>query len=115
MQKLTYQAYEKNFSPDKLWAKLKGNLKSLSSGIILKILELYYATQNPAMPLKIKLQIYGVLGYFILPFDFIPDMTVMLGYTDDIAAITYIYTVAQSYIDDIAKAKAAERLHKLMT
>jgi uncharacterized membrane protein YkvA (DUF1232 family) len=53
------------------------------------------------------MKIYGVLGYFILPADLIPDFAAGFGYTDDFTALIWVLnTISDSITPDIeAKAK----------
>lgn len=54
--------------------------------MIYSCLLLYYAVESPRTPLKAKVQIYGTLGYLILPLDLIPDLLPIVGYVDDLSA-----------------------------
>lgn len=49
-------------------------------------------------------------GYFILPFDLIPDVIIGLGFTDDIAAITLAYNAVASSITPEIKEKTNMKL-----
>ena len=60
--------------------------------------------------MKVKAGIYGALGYLISPFDFIPDFTPIVGYTDDAAAIGIALLLAQMYINDEIKAQARGKI-----
>ena len=60
-----WSAYVSEFSPEKLWEKIKGHAKKVGCEGIRSALRLFYALDNPSMPLKTKMVIYGALGYFI--------------------------------------------------
>src|SRR5215207_2926769 len=47
----------------------------------------YYCAFDHATPLQVKAALVGALAYFILPFDGVPDVLPMLGYTDDAAVL----------------------------
>ena len=79
-----WSAYVSEFSPEKLWEKIKGHAKKVGCEGIRSALRLFYALDNPSMPLKTKMVIYGALGYFISPIDVIPDFIPVVGFTDDI-------------------------------
>lgn len=102
--------YEKEYSEPGLWEKVKGAAKTAGAETLYKVMQLYYAAQNPACPPKVKATIYGALGYFLMPFDLIPDMTLGLGFTDDTVAIGYALVIASMYIDDDVKQQAKEKL-----
>lgn len=110
----TLNEYEEKYSEESLWDKVKENAKSIGAGLIYKAFQLYYVTQNPACPLKVKATILGALGYLISPIDFIPDLIPVVGYTDDAAAIAVAITVAQMYIDDDVKFKAKQKIADLL-
>ena len=102
--------YAKNYSDEGLLSKIKGAIKKVGAGLIYKALQLFYVTQNPNCPLKIKAGIFAALGYFISPLDMIPDFAPIVGYTDDAAAIAIALTLAHIYIDDEVKRKAQDKL-----
>ena len=79
--------YTEEYSEEDFWTKIKDNVTNIGISLIYKALQLYYVTQSPKCPMKVKARIYGALGYLISPFDFIPDFTPIAGYTDDAAAI----------------------------
>ena len=71
-----------------------------------KLLQLWYVLQKPDVPLKQKALITGAIGYLIAPLDFIPDLTPVLGYSDDFVAITYALLQVQGYVDAEVKEKS---------
>jgi len=110
----TLDEYSEKYSESGLWDKVTGNAKSVGQGLIYKAFQLYYVTQNPNCPVKVKAAIFGALGYLISPLDFIPDVVPVLGYTDDAAAIAAAVVIAQIYIDDEVKFKAKKKMADLL-
>lgn len=51
------------------------------------LLAAYYCALDHATPLQVKAALLGALAYFVLPFDFMPDVLPILGYTDDAAVL----------------------------
>lgn len=98
--------YEKNFSESGLKAKLQKYAKVIGVGAIYKIMQLWYVLQKPEVPMAQKMLITGALGYLIAPLDFIPDLTPILGYSDDFVAITYALVQVQGYVDPEVKDKS---------
>ena len=59
---------------------IKGKAKKLKSDLT----ALYYAYQDPEIPLLPKIIIVIALGYALSPIDLIPDFIPVLGYLDDL-------------------------------
>src|SRR5262249_9479612 len=51
------------------------------------LLAAYYCAFDHATPLQVKAALVGALAYFVLPFDAIPDMLPLVGFTDDAAVL----------------------------
>ena len=100
----------KHFSDEKFWGKLKKFAMKAGSSVVYAVLLLYYTLQKPEVPMKAKTIIIGALGYFILPFDLIPDLAVGIGYTDDLGALGVALFQVAMYIDKDIKKKAKEKL-----
>jgi uncharacterized membrane protein YkvA (DUF1232 family) len=96
---------EKNF-----WAKIKKFAKVAGKEVIEKALFLYYAAKQPNTPLWAKTTIYGALAYFISPIDMLPDLTPILGYTDDLSILAAALVTVASYITDEVKLEAKNKM-----
>lgn len=115
MKNLTLRFWRKTINAEKysessFFDKIKNTVKSAGLTLIYKALQLYYVTENPNCPKKIKAAIFAALGYFIMPLDVIPDFTPMVGYSDDAAAIALALGLAQFYIDDEVNRKAKNKI-----
>ena len=61
------------------------------------LLAAYYCAFDRETPRHVQVALLGALAYFILPFDFVPDMLPALGFTDDAAVLaTAIRMVASN-------------------
>ena len=68
----------------------------------------YYCAFDKRTPRHVQAALLGAIAYFILPFDFIPDMMPVLGFTDDAAILaTVIRLVAGNITDDHREAARA--------
>ena len=65
------------------------------------------------MPSGTKAIIMGALGYLIATLDFLPDLMPVLGYTDDLVAITFALIKVQGYIDEEVERKSKNLLAKI--
>ena len=102
--------YDKHYSEDKFWLKLKKHAVEAGLKVVYCGLILYYALQNPKTSLKDKVIIYGALGYLILPTDLIPDFILAIGYGDDLGVLLFAAARVAVNIDESVKQKAKEKL-----
>ena len=106
-------SYSKNYSEEGFFSKITDTVKKAGLSLIYKALQLYYVTENPNCPMRIKAAIFAALGYFISPLDIIPDFTPILGYSDDAAAIALALSMAVMFIDDEVIRKAQNKIQML--
>lgn len=102
--------YVNKYSDGDFFDKIKNTVKCAGLKLIYEALQLFYVTENPNCPMKIKASIFAALGYFISPFDVIPDFTPIVGYSDDAGAIALALGLAQLYIDDEVRQKARNKI-----
>lgn len=55
---------------------------------------------NKTTPTYIKLMIAFALSYTFLPFDLIPDLLGPLGFTDDVAVVGLLTTIAMKLLEN---------------
>ena len=109
MEELT--RYQKHYSEESLAAKIAKVAKKAGIKVIYAALLLYYVLKSHQTPKKDRNKILGALGYFILPFDLIPDWIPVVGFTDDLAALTWaLYAVSKNVTPEV-KALAKAKLH----
>ena len=105
-----YDRYQKYFSDNQFWGRLKSLARRAGVKIAYAALLLYYVLRNPGTPRADRTKILGALGYLLLPMDLIPDFLPMAGYTDDLAALTWaLYSVAKNITPEV-KIQAREKL-----
>lgn len=90
--------------------KMKKKTAKAGKKLVYAVLLLYYTLQKDNIPLKAKAVILGAIGYFIAPFDAIPDFLPMIGYTDDFGALMMALATVYMYIDNGVKCKARNQL-----
>lgn len=105
--------YADNYSEENLLHKISKFGAHIGLELLYKVAQLWCVLQKPEVPAKDKALIMGALGYLISPLDFIPDLTPVLGYSDDLVAITFALLKVQGYIDEEVDAKAKELLAKV--
>src|SRR6266702_1600947 len=89
----------------RFWIKLKRVLARIPFA---EDLLAYYCAFDKETPRHVQAALLGAIAYFILPFDFIPDMLPVLGFTDDAAVLaTAIRLVAGHITQDHRDAARA--------
>jgi uncharacterized membrane protein YkvA (DUF1232 family) len=90
----------------RFWSKLKRVAARLPFAE--DLLAAYYCAFDRETPRHVQVALLGAVAYFILPFDFVPDMLPVLGFTDDAAVLaTAIRMVASHITDDHRRAARA--------
>jgi len=101
--------YEANYSEGAFWNKVKKIASRAGVKTVYYALVLYYTLADPSTPAKYKAVITGALGYFILPFDLLPDLLPFSGMADDwaalVAAVAYVTSAITPAIEEKARAK----------
>lgn len=107
--------YTKYFNEPDFKDKLKSIAAMASQAVILPVLRLYGVLKAPTTPKRQKVLIVGALGYFILPFDVIPDMLgPVLGFTDDLAVISIVMKKVAEHVTPEIEEQVQQRYHELM-
>lgn len=87
-----------------------GLFRGFLRGTLERLLRLYYTARAPGTPRRLKLASLLVVAYFLFPFDFITDLLPLLGFGDDIVAMTLLaFALSRHTTDDIrlrARARA---------
>ena len=105
-----YEKYQKYFSDNQFWGKLKKIARKAGIKVAYAALLLYYVLRNPATPKADRTKIVGALGYLLLPTDLIPDFLPVVGFTDDLAALAWaLYSVAKNVTPEV-KIQARQKL-----
>jgi uncharacterized membrane protein YkvA (DUF1232 family) len=87
----------------------KAGIKAIYSALLL-----FYAFRRSDLPAWAKTIVFGALGYLLSPLDSIPDLTPLLGYTDDLGVLSYALVMIAAYVNDGVRQKARIKLYKLL-
>ena len=97
----------------KIISKLKEKAKKLKK----KILVLYYAYQDPKLPLLPKLVIISTVAYALSPIDLIPDFIPVIGYLDDLIILPLLISLSLKLIPkdimEVSREKAENNTQHL--
>ena len=80
----------------RFWIKLKRVVANLPFAE--DLLAAYYCAFDKQTPRHVQVALLGAIAYFILPFDFIPDMMPILGFTDDAAVLATVIRLVATHI-----------------
>jgi uncharacterized membrane protein YkvA (DUF1232 family) len=80
----------------RFWIKLKQVVGKLPFAE--DLLAAYYCAFDRQTPRHVQAALLGAIAYFILPFDFIPDMLPVLGFTDDAAVLATALRLVSAHI-----------------
>ena len=110
--KETIKKYRRYFSDERFWAKLRSQARKAGVKIVYTALLLFYAYRRTETPTWARSIILGVLGYFLAPIDLIPDLTPILGYTDDLGVLAFGLVTIAAYVNQDVRQKARGRLNQ---
>jgi uncharacterized membrane protein YkvA (DUF1232 family) len=96
----------------RFWAKFKRVAARLPFAE--DLLSAYYCAFDRQTPRHVQAALLGALAYFILPFDFIPDMLPVLGYTDDAAVLATAIRLVATHITPEHREAARAALKRVV-
>jgi uncharacterized membrane protein YkvA (DUF1232 family) len=77
-----------------------------------ELLAAYYCAFDRETPRHVQIALMGAIAYFILPFDFVPDMMPVLGFTDDAAVLATALRMVATHITPDHRAAARATLQR---
>lgn len=86
----------------------------LGKSVVRQLYALYFLWKSPHTPKQAKIIIVGALVYFFSPIDAIPDLLGSLGFTDDIAVITLVYSQMKAHLTDDIREQARIAADKIL-
>ncbi|THH41959.1 YkvA family protein [Neolewinella litorea] len=107
---MNLQPYRRFFSRNRFWARLGGLARATGTKSIYTALLLYYAYERKETPKWAKRVVLGALGYLLMPLDAIPDLTPILGYTDDVSVLAAGLATVAAYVNEEVRDRAKDKL-----
>ena len=95
----------------RFWKKLRRVVAQLPFAE--DLLSAYYCAFDKQTPRHVQAALLGAIAYFILPFDFIPDMLPVLGFTDDAAVLATTIRLVATHITPEHRDAARAALKRL--
>jgi len=88
-----------------------GKLKRVAAGLPFAedLLAAYYCAFDHDTPMQVKAALLAALAYFVMPFDLLPDVMPLLGFTDDAAVLATALRLVAAYVrpEHYAAARAS--------
>jgi len=94
----------------RFWRKLRRGAARLP--FVEDLLAAYYCAFDKETPRHVQAALLGAIAYFILPFDFIPDMLPVLGFTDDAAVLATAIKLVAGHIKPVHREAARAALKR---
>lgn len=95
-----------DYSDAGFWRKATDFAKDIGKDVLRNSLYLYYVAQSEKCGPADKTIIYAALAYLISPLDVIPDLSPLIGYSDDAAILLAAIKVVYDHVDPDMKQKA---------
>jgi uncharacterized membrane protein YkvA (DUF1232 family) len=96
----------------RFWAKFKRVAAQLPFAE--DLLSAYYCAFDRQTPRHVQAALLGAIAYFILPFDVIPDMLPVLGFTDDAAVLATAIRLVAAHITPEHREAARAALQRIV-
>lgn len=108
----TLSGFKRKFSATGLWKFLPKQAQRLGHQAVYSALLLYNAYLQPHTPHWAKSIILGALGYLLTPFDALPDLTPVLGFTDDLGILSFGLVTVACYVDEEVRKTSRAKLNQ---
>ncbi len=105
-----FKKYLGEYSETKLWEKISRFAKTAGTKVVYTALLMFYAYGRKETPNWAKHIVLGALGYLISPIDAIPDLSPILGYTDDLGVLTFGLVTISAFVNKEVIGKARGKL-----
>ena len=76
-------------------------------------LEVIEMAIDPHTPTHVRVYLIAVIAYLIMPFDLFPDFMPLVGFSDDLVALTAVLSIWSKYMTPAIRIRAERKLNKL--
>ena len=104
------ERYNRLFSENRFLQKLTRIWRKAGIQVVYAALLIFYAYRRKETPGWAKNIAFGVLGYLISPIDWLPDLSPIIGYTDDFGVLMFGLVTIAAFVNDEVKSKARAKL-----
>jgi len=97
---------------ENIYDYVKGRLHKVGTKVLYTALLLFYAYQRKDIPGWCRHIITGAIAYLLTPIDAVPDLTPILGYTDDFSVLAFALVNIAGHVNEDIRTQAKDRLQK---
>lgn len=105
-------SYKDQYTEKKLWRKIARFAQRMGIKTVYTTLLMFFAYKRKETPRWAKNIVLGALGYLISPIDLLPDLTPIIGYTDDLGVLGFGLVTIAAFINEDVKKSARAQLAK---
>ena len=106
--------YADSYSEEGFKSKMKRIGKKMGGKLLYNVYVLYCVLKSRDVPVRVKAEIIGALGYVLVPLDLIPDFIPVAGFSDDLAAVAFAVHSARGQITPEIQQQAENKVHQLI-
>lgn len=103
----------KSINTKAILGNLRHRFRAMGQQTVYAVLLMVYAYKQKDSPSWAKRIILGTVGYVLMPFDSIPDISPLVGYTDDLGVLTFGLVAIASHINDNVRIQARRQLYSI--
>ena len=107
-----FKKYKKWFDEQTFGQTLLRIAKKSGIKVVYAALLMFHAYKRPETPTWAKRIVIGVLGYLFAPIDLIPDLSPIVGFTDDLAFLSLGLVTIAGYVNKEVKDQSKKQLKK---
>lgn len=107
-----FMQYSNMFTQSEFFDKISRIAKRAGAKLVYVALVLFYTMQSNQVSLKDKAIIIGALGYLISPLDAVPDAVPIVGLSDDLAVLLFVFDKVLVNVSDDVRQRATDKLHQ---
>jgi uncharacterized membrane protein YkvA (DUF1232 family) len=74
------------------------------------LLTAYYTATDPHTPRRVRTTLFAALAYFVMPADMIPDVVIVLGFTDDAVVLAAALRTLSAHVRPHHRSLARQAL-----
>jgi uncharacterized membrane protein YkvA (DUF1232 family) len=104
---------KKVLDANKFFSYIKKFVLNMGQKLVYSSLLMFYAYKRNDTPAWAKNIILGTLAYVLAPFDAVPDLTPLFGFTDDLGILGFGLVTIACYINEDVRGQSIERMGKM--